>query len=1503
MDPGEYETNTLLINNVSSVAFKIYEPAPPSSSPYTFAASDVESALRNEGHLVYADPLRRAIWCFWLGRGDESPLGDLSPGANLHACGHNLAMVEEGMLEPVSLFKNRIMTPNAMSTPSSSSPSGSGVDMGLRPPTTPGGIMTSGGLASEADVKSSFGYTVDLKSYGAISPKDIHEYFVASVLGSLSHRFCSKTGAIPLDSKSFILPSEGGFADHESSQTPAPSIFASLRVHLTTTGSLLIGISLTVVEGIWAGSDGLSAPPHMSGSTVLAAPLGMFGTLPASSDVDQYSVDGSIAQSPDTQVTRYRADVDGRSSHWRSTCCKLLEMRGISSATLSKSSWINIQFLRRKPNELRTDGKRTPMVNPHAQLMWPAALCYRKRTRKPVIIQNSFELGHASAKDEFDALKSAQHWFLNNTEREDLLSTRKKEREAATSSKESGETDSRLLHSGLSPNAPRRTSNPGAAGGTMYPTPPDGVQNATGITPTIDGTTSSPGNPVPSTAMVDIDTSMTVPGGLTDAFGDAWEGSEIKREQSFNQENWDLNNDVFVDNDITDADFNFFDDENPTGMDANISELPDMDTGPSNIDSSQPPSIPEPQQPPPQQDPIKIEPPSAQPVFAKPELKHARSILERNRDHAKAGPSNGIKRHPSPFDPATVYKKLKLSLAPSISPITSSTRRGSAFDKLDFDRSFAAVNKKYEHNGRFDFREEEQTSDTPPRTGSPPTTGYLQRHGKARTTLKELPANLGSQVAGMAAAVNSRMTASEAAHADESTSDADDISLVSDQDDMSDFSDEPSSPTKASIQRRRFADDNESVAASTRDFEAMDELAFNADLSKLSISNSPESTVARYFADPEPIMPRVPLSDEEYIMVAQILTEQAVSGCLNYALNGLMHTGLDLSRPQRKMMRGLRSSVHALQTILPPCLQSATTCQLRQLVDTQDVPLLAAPSRIQPRPPGGGPEQRPSLVQIAPPHLELRRYETKLSVLPSAVNFWESLGLGPSQGSKDVHSVCVFPNLDGMADSAGIFLDRLSNVYESLKLGSFDRMPSSPNVPNGLLPFEVDKTTNAPTTSQGSRSGQPLVDDMAKLAVAIFNTTSVSKNFVVFFVYTPENPGTIVESCLAFQRMFELYRRALTERKKPAQNELVLQLVPLNFVGTPTSMVVLSPGDCIRICLEVYDRCTLFGGPMPSPAIVLEQQPVTSGISFQLRNPPSPNVLQENSVMHIAYAQSVDDRWITTAWTDNRGCKQMTASYCLGRKGRPLSRSFADIAHEIWATTHDLTSIWKVHWRIVITKIGVMDPAEINEWITLAQKESKSSFSLVLLTVDTNPSLQLVPSVPKTSMAGQATFYSTPVSTPQPATMSPEAVGNPSTPKGAPTSTNVSTPVADNNAVEADTDATLVDVSDTTWGAVLSHRLNTSCSLTDPTPALISGYLIRRGGLRADDPPTVMEVNVIHCEGNPRVLELLLREMLSVFRGLGTIARARSVTEKEGDVRPWHVAAVEKGLRALYQLM
>jgi len=861
----------------------------------------------------------------------------------------------------------------------------------------------------------------------------------------------------------------------------------------------------------------------------------------------------------------------------------------------------------------------------------------------------------------------------------------------------------------------------------------------------------------------------------------------------------------------------------------------------------------------------------------------------------------GVKRHLSPFNPDTVYKRIRASLPPSSlrqQPVkTTPTRRRSVFEKVTFDPSLSLTNKKYQESGPFNYTLPtiKRKENNQPESAVSVTTPGVSSQARKLRNLKDLPSNISLLLSRISGG-----TADSPMRGDDFLSDSGGSDLDSDEGNLSDTTGAASSPAKSSVMRKRPDDDATSMAASFKDLEnaSTDSPGYgHIDLSRLSSPEIPELSLTRYFADPEPAALQPMNSDNDLITIAQILTEQAASGSLRLSPRKLCPGPGEV---RRNLANAVRYSIQGLRKALPQSLSGATECQLRPLVEVQDMTLpLPQPNRAPPRPVGQE-LIKPPIFQICSPHVELRRHETQLSLLPSAVSLWESLGLGPSKGPKDVVSVCVFPYLEGMRESAAAFVERVRSTYESLKLGTFEPFPPAPGVVDGLFPFIPDNEGVSPELGM-PRAGTALADNMLSLVQALVSSTLTEKNFVVYFIYSADNPSSIVESCTAFWELFEHYKRAMVDRKKSILNDLVLQLIPSDLVASDTSVVVLTPGESVRLCLEIYDRCTLFGGAMPAPAIILEQA-LPNKVDFKLTTTPSPNLLRENSCIHIAYAQSVDERWISAAWTDNQGSKQMTASYCLGRRGRPLSTPVSDVVHEIWDTTSDLISMWKVHWRFVITKCGPMDQHEVDTWISLAKSEQpKASVSLLLMTVETNPSLQLIPPLPKVPLTAPAVFYTTPVSTPQPSMVSPDQNGNPPTPMAG-GSVNATTP-GGNETMEVDADATLVDITDTTWGVVMSHRLNNSTSLTDLNPSLASGYLIKRSGAWAEDGPVAMEVNIVHSESDPRAYDRLLREMLVYFRGLGTLARARGMVDKDGDVRPWHVAAAEKAARALYLLM
>ncbi|KAL7951782.1 mediator complex subunit 13 C-terminal domain-containing protein [Trichoderma barbatum] len=1549
MDTGEYETNTLLINNVSSIAYRLYEPSSNLSQNFASVALEIENSLREKGHIVLYDATKRALWHFQFLPKDEN-LDELGDSLELppDVTGQGLVVREHGVIEPPIIQKSRSQALQSSGTPTSLLSTTSTLEQAHRP-----------ALSSPLQTTAPISQDSEPKATTATTQRVLYEKLIASILLTISTTFCRRVGAIPLNYRTVLLSPTTYNAQPHGVAIGKPQILGTFRAYLTTTGSLMISLALTKCRGILSLDDAVPSSLAPSGYSVLAAP---FGIMTATQNF--VPGDGgltSLAQTPMTQFFSFRGGFDGQESLWKQACLRFLNFRGIAASTLGGCLWVNLLVPKPKNPDTRGD-HRSSSASSSFTLPWPRRLCFRKKNVDASSTSRVVDAVLSGHEESHDPLGNAKGWYTSITEREEKI---KRARDlAANISKDAqpqtGESKT-PKPSGLSPVALQRPNT--ATAGIMYPTPPDGVHQPNGVTPSIDGTLSSPGNPLsaPVVAEADVVAQHEPTGG--DSLDQSPEFTDSKRQRSDSNhlgdgENifgGDVGGDMFDDNDITEADFNFFD-EKPGDMDTDIpmADMPGSEMAlvpppqtveetvipvetaplplvptPASLPLHPPatPSVPTPAQiatpapaptpslPPPSSAPLPPPPlPPSQPervVFAKPELKHARSQNEdaarRSRGELRVTP---VKRESSPFDPHAVFKRVRASLKmPKYDSTISSQpvwRKAKIFESLDFDPALPMINKKYEQGGLFDLsalskvaKMEKTNVDLP----AVPETDYLKRHGKLNRKPRERPITR-STMAKQYSALETQMSTASPMKLDGSIS-GDDSSVESDQDDSSYTSDEPGSPHKASIRLITADDDMLSQITSLRDCDIEEpdhQLAMELPrLSKSDISGVPLSSL---FSDPEPLLLDMSLNDDDLIQVAQIVTEQAATGGLDiFRASDFEPATLSASQKRQDLLTHSRDAFHTLEEIISQYFGDTMPMRLKGFLDIQDIPLL---SQFQPRQiPGreGNPETiRPSnLYQIPSPHLEVQRADMKLSVLPSAVSFWESLGLSPSSGSKNVNAICVYPGWPGMGDNAKTFLDRIRSVYEFLKLGTFEVMPLGTDMEAGLLPYEIDRITTSPDATVTGH-GSAMIESMEVLRGVFTNLSITETNFVIYFVYSPDNPGTIIESCTAFQRFFETYQKILASRKEPPQNELVLQLVSSDLLSSPSALVVTQTSDLVRLCIETYDRCTLFGGPMPAPAIRLEQL-LPRIIDFKLTTNPSASLIRENSCIHVAYAQSVDERWITAAWTDDRGNQQATASYCMGRKGKLPSRNMNEIANEIWETTLELISAWKVLWRVIITKCGPMPQHEMDFWVDLARTEINAKVTVALLTVDTNPSLQLLP--PVVRLPPPSAALHTPVSTPQTNVLSPEAITTP-TPATPAREANMTaaTPSGDGNAGgDGDLDAILTDVTDQTWGAIAGHRLSNSTSILEVHPALISGYLIKRTGVKVEDAPIVMEVNLVYTEAMPRVHEPLFREMLGYFRGLGTLARARGVVDREADVRPWHVAAAEKAARALYLLM
>jgi len=1426
---------------------------------------------------------------------------------------------EKGIYEPASLARNKLASTSSFSTSSISSSPSSSLDNTIRNSQAINSRAVQGNssqsITNEPPIPSP-----GLKS--AIGPpelwpslKDIHESFISAVLGSIVYFLSHDHGFVPLNSRTLIWTSDtkGDLMQGSNSIT-----LATLDISLTSLGSLVVKAHSDSAPGLQSLSRSLNltseSPKLRQGAPLWLAPGGNPAKFYASQD--EKKLPSTLPNSHlQTNLADHRQHGFNGSTiqSWQSKCLEWLSAKGLNTAALDDGGWIFVQVLNGNSPYFNTEYLGNSMLEDLTIVPWPALLCFQTSSSSPRESQ-SFSMNLTSR----DPLSFAEEWFMSKDERAASLVKRQKDRQAAEAkSREQSDVDARIVQSlAYSPAALRRGSNAGA----MYPTPPDAVHHLIGATPSFDGTVSTPGNPnalfAQDVASTPQNSNLGITGPEADIWGSSGKKDRLSSNMNFNENDND-NDNVFGDvaediyGIITDADFNFFDGPDAVqgdqregvteeGASASQVSIP-AELSAVDVTSAPPPDVPDTQM----RDQDNDENLGQQEESSK--------VAETDQQEATQESQMAIISSEEiqkpivspPFDMESVFKRVVKDSTPK--KRSPELRRTSVFEKVDFKSSVLSVNKKYGANGRFTFSDETRIM-SPVGPPSLPKTEYLSRRRKL--------ADREHESRSLARILQTSNNVPEVP-ADEDEPmvylmDSDHASQISEQDDTSHTTDELSMIFKPGA-KRKWSVDDEGGDDMSSSFNALAVEYTQSIGTPMSISGSQipllegdpaDWPLTTYFTSPEPDAPLVVLSDVDCITTAQTLADQAVSGTLKLP-DFATSTANDSHSPDLKVSR-TRELMHALGKTINICIKEATACTLRSFLDIQGIPVLNQGLRLPPRPiphPRGGQPldstRSNNPFQIPPPQLEVRRADSKLALLPSAVSFWENLGLGPSKGGKDVSAICVYPSLDGIAGNASAFLDQMRSIYESSRLGNHDRLVCK-DLPNSLVPFPIDPAQQINQIHHLTT----LKETTARLSRILSSLPVEEKNFVVYFVYPVDNAALLVHICTAFQHLFNLYRKALSDRKITTANELVLQLVPLSFIASPTSIAIPRPSEYLRLAMEVYNRCIEFTTYTSAPAIILEQ-PLPKSIDFKLNATPSASLLQENSCLHIAYAQSIDDRWITAAWTDNRGSQQMTASYCLGRKNEPLSMPFSDVANEIWETTLDVISSKKIHWRIMITRVGVMDPSEIDFWIGLAATEQAVQVNLTLITVQTDPSLRLLPTCialsPPNSNVTQAVI--TPVSTPQASQVSivsPETASTPARDAAG----NAPTPA--DNTVEPEGDARLIDYTDQSWGAILAHRLNNSNSLLELNPALISGYLMKRGGTNSDDPPIVMEVNIVHSEvvGNPRTFhEGLLREILGYYRGLGTLARVRGVVDAVKDVRPWHIAAAEKAVKALYMLM
>lgn len=391
--------------------------------------------------------------------------------------------------------------------------------------------------------------------------------------------------------------------------------------------------------------------------------------------------------------------------------------------------------------------------------------------------------------------------------------------------------------------------------------------------------------------------------------------------------------------------------------------------------------------------------------------------------------------------------------------------------------------------------------------------------------------------------------------------------------------------------------------------------------------------------------PPIRAGGTDMIKLAQILIDQAItSSSYETPLRSLLRNAPEVQGPIGARHLPLASN------IITQLLQPSGAKMLKHTMSTDVNMTLELQS-----------DARNPMRLLDLPRVNLRRMNVQLSILPSAVLLWEELGLEPLHGQKNMLSVCVSTQTHAyLRRPMKKFLKQMRDSYQSCQLGRHDVI-DNPD-------YYQDLVNREGFTKLGSALAEYENED-ACLLVYLINGSGEPA------------PTAVSEAC---QQTMEGYRSGV-DNDGPC--DLVVQIVPQNMVYDSESPAIPAVDVLKRLALEVYDRC----GPVNdsasfelAPAVALPQESPDK-IGFQLTSDSASVNLFHDDCLHIAYAWSPRNEWMTVTWVDNTGHLQWNTGYFVGDVENPW-QEFGSAVNEIIETTLLMTGPPGLLRRIFVLK-------------------------------------------------------------------------------------------------------------------------------------------------------------------------------------------------------------------------
>ncbi|THH32165.1 hypothetical protein EUX98_g2030 [Antrodiella citrinella] len=334
-----------------------------------------------------------------------------------------------------------------------------------------------------------------------------------------------------------------------------------------------------------------------------------------------------------------------------------------------------------------------------------------------------------------------------------------------------------------------------------------------------------------------------------------------------------------------------------------------------------------------------------------------------------------------------------------------------------------------------------------------------------------------------------------------------------------------------------------------------------------------------------------------------------------------------------------------------------------------------------------------------------------MNILPTALRFWEKLGLSPRNGPKDITAFIVFDQTHLQEErEVGELLGRLSAVYTTKRYGKHDAGRAPGCTQDGIFPTRFESIRKTLST----------------FATGI---TERSSSSIVVYIVTPDHILRMTSPIL--RQVLSAIKRISKNRQ--ATSPILFQFVPerLLAASAPSSL----EGASLEAFVDsVYDRILCPVDRHVScryPPSVEDTRMYLQFPAFTLAKPLHPevkfvkaeaveilDVVDRYSMLHVGYQVTRQGKWLLTTCVDHRGEVHDLRAWLMPEDDTVDSFT----VNSVWDFAMSMATKANVEWHVVIAKRGVMTAHEMDAWSShlevLVRGETTPPMQVSLLSVD-----------------------------------------------------------------------------------------------------------------------------------------------------------------------------------------